>query len=341
MKQNLLFAVVAIVILMVAQETSSLKSISVRGANKYASNNAFTGKEICVLKVLNLYKMHYLKYVFYKRAKMIKKLYNLERQRRKYDRLHSEEIENEDTGENTWTESRRLVRKTEIEFNKKHLRQFIKKMGDKMKIFGKVFTYKQLKRKKETLRKIRKNWVSTVARGSAFNRESTLSRDIQNLLMHQFGLARMYKRRLTHCNLNTQPSLARCEQMHGTGSCETLYSGVVHKKCPKGLQRVGCCSCAPPCPIHHFKDDNYFCTPKKNYKLDLYYTKSECQLEQKNCIKVGSKFTGVCKAGFHQVKDSLECRVDCPKGWTVENNSCLKPGIISLGTPFVWIKSDN
>lgn len=306
-----------------------------RGSNQYAINNAFTGKEICVLKVVNKYKMHFLKYVLYRRAKSVMRLYKLEHSRRKSDRLHSLYESKSD-----WN-SRALVNPEVKQYNKMHLHKFIKKMGSKMKIFGRVFTYKELKNKYSTLKKLRENWIRTVRKGSSFNIESSLAANIQNLLMHQFGLPKKYQMQLSRCKLNTISSMQKCQKMYGPDSCVVLYSGVVHKKCPQGLERVGCCSCAPACPNNHFIDNLYFCKPKENYKLDQYHTLSECQKEQKSCMKFEEKFTGECKPGFERDRDFPECRAQCPQGWKEINESCLKPGIISLGTPFVWDKSDN
>lgn len=331
--------VIAFLVVVLASETLSKTTVKLPkllGSNQFAINDAFTGKEKCILKTLNMYKMHFLKFVLYHRAKEITQLYKLELSKRHFDRIRGMNRQYND-----WQNSRGLTNQATKSFNKIHLQKFIKKMGPKMKIFGKLFTYKQLKLKYKTLKKLRGNWVSTIRRGRTFNVESSRAADIQNMLMHQFGLPKKYRMRLTHCKLNSKPLMDKCQNMYGSNTCEVLYSGVVHKKCPKGMERVGCCSCAPPCPAHHFKDDHYFCKPKKSYQLDLYSTLSECKLEQIECSKVEDKYTGNCKAGFERDAELPQCRAQCPQGWKEIKESCLKPGILSLGTPFVWDKSDN
>lgn len=313
---------------------NTMNKPKLRGSLSFAVNDPFTAKERCVLRVANLFKSKYLKYVVMRRAKRIADYYRLEKLRRKsfgYRRI--------------WDPSRDLKVKKKLSnqdaYIRQHIRQFIKKMGKRMQIFGKVYSEKSVNNPEKLLRHIRHNWINALRVDTSNNKESILGSEIQNMLIHQFSLRKRYKTELEHCHLSVKPSLKRCEKMNGKGSCEVLYSGVVHKKCPSGLWRVGCCSCAPKCPDSHFVEDHYFCRPKQSYQLDVYVTETECVKEQGTCELYGDRYIGQCKNGFKKADDLPACQVECPKGWTGLQEKCLKPGIVSLGTPFVWIKSDD
>ena len=326
--------ILAIALAGASEETMMILKPQVHGSLPFAANDPFTSKERCVLKAVSRFKTNYLRFVVTKRAKRIAELYRLERLRRKKFKLR-----------NTWGNSRDLKETVkasrEEEYNQQHIRQFIKKMGKKMQIFGRVYSEIELQDPQKLLKTIRHNWINALTVDTSNNRESVLASEIQNLLIHQFSLSKRYKADLEHCHLSTAPSLRRCEKMFGKNSCEVLYSGVVHKKCPKGLFRVGCCSCAPSCPQDHFLEDHYFCRPKQSYQLDQFLTKEECEKQLGRCDLIADHFVGQCKPGFKKAADLPECQVECPRGWTEMQEKCLKPGIVSLGTPFVWIKSDD
>ena len=314
------------------------------------SSDAYTSKEKCVLNILEAYKQHHIGFMVKLRSKKILKLYNLEHKLKSWN-SKMKENSLESAGVNGW-EGRRLLAKggwkskaryhSGHEVNDPHLKAFIRKQGANMLLFGKLYSKSTLRKQHQLLAKIRKNWVSTLIKGKSYNQESFHASEIQNFLVNQYNLHQQYKADLEKCRLNTTSSLLRCESLYGRGTCEMLYPGVVHKKCPAGLQRVGCCSCAPGCPNSSFyQEDNYYCVPFKVYSLDPYITQSECEKTHPKCSQVEGRFVGACKTGFTLIADSIECQVDCPKGWAVEEQKCRKPDIVSLGTPLVWIKSDN
>ena len=51
------------------------------------------------------------------------------------------------------------------------------------------------------------------------------------------------------------------------------------------------------------------------------------------------EFVPACVKGFSA--EGAQCRIDCPKGYKVIKGRCARKGIVSLGTPFLWIASDN
>lgn len=306
--------------------------------------SSLTNKEKCVSNILAMYRNNYIKYIVKLRTRLIKRLYIIER-KNKYWRQRTQQEGTEDK-KSDWsrgindearTDGRRLLNK----LTKDEEAAFIKKMGDKVKIFGKVFTEKEIKRPAEILADFKKHWIITLLKGQTFNRESKVASNIQSFLVNQFNLHRRYKSELRRCFLNEKPSMERCESMYGKNSCELLYSGVVHKRCPEGTQRVGCCSCAAPCPSKFYKSENYFCLRSQHYYLDRYSTQAECQQEHKICSQLGNLFYGNCITGFTREAETNICKVNCPAGWAIHDGKCIKPNITSLGTPFVWIKSDN
>lgn len=326
--------------------------------------SAFTNKEICIRNVIEGYKNKYIPFNVKRMIKKITKMYRMERKRRK--NLVNQVDSAEDDGGSDWQSfadvggnqagnSRRLEMVNAFENAAKprllklkkihpHLKKFIHENREKLKIFGVWFTYKTLRRSPaKVINYMKRHWSRTVLKGQWYNHEASASSKFQRFLVNQFGLFKKYRTELDHCHLNVKPSLERCEGMYGKNNCLVLYAGVVHKKCPDGLVRVGCCSCATPCPQNFYRDDFYYCVRSKVYALDQYHTETECTAEQHSCQKRGSRYIGHCAAGFQQEGQLPRCRVLCPTGWKQIENSfeCLKPTIISLGTPFIWIKSDN
>lgn len=118
---------------------------------------------------------------------------------------------------------------------------------------------------------------------------------------------------------------------------------MVSKKCPNGLQRIGCCSCGLPCPSNYFKAKGFYCLRDRKYSLDKFKTKKECSIQYKStCMKIkvnsGNYWVPGCAHGFK--REGSICRILCPNGYKKYKGKCVRKGIISLGTPFVWIKSD-
>ena len=332
----------------------------VQSPTNFFSKMDYTPKESCLMGIVDSYKERYIRFMVNMKSKEIIRLYDLEKKLEKWNkRMKTDRFEDEVP---VVGEARRLEvfsgkQKGNFEAHKKnryfrqfsskdtknhHLADFIRKQGQKMLLFGKLYSRKALKNQTHLLEKIRTNWVSTLIRGKSYNQESYYLSQIQNLLVNQFNLHKRYKTELIKCRLNNAPSVSRCESLYGSQACEVIFPGVVHKKCPVGLQRVGCCSCAPSCPNpSFFTEDNYYCRPTKVYRLDPYTTKVECEMNHQKCEEIEGRFIGQCKAGFTRIPDSIECRVNCPDGWVEEEQKCRKPNIESLGTPFLWIKSDN
>ena len=337
-----------------------LQALQIQAATtkqSFASNDAFTPKEHCILNVLNGYRNRYLKFQVKLKSKKIMNMFTMERKlrawRKKMGLEHEQDLQTDWSSESNSralrSRSLRISRRSRrTNFNDPYSkfavsdRKFAKSMGDKIKIFGRLFTPEQLKDQKGITEYIQKKWVSSLRRGKYFNQESFLASEMQDFMVNQFNLYKRYRIELSHCKLNTDPSMKRCESQYGKGNCEVMYSGVVHNKCKEGLQRVGCCSCASPCPSSQYVDDNYYCQPAKTYHLDVFHNKAECEKQHSKCSLINNRYVADCVAGFERMGDQLECRITCPQGWKkTESGKCLKPHIVSLGTPFIWIKSDN
>lgn len=56
-------------------------------------------------------------------------------------------------------------------------------------------------------------------------------------------------------------------------------------------------------------------------------------------MKVGEMYAPYCSKGFSQ--DGDLCRIDCPADYKLIHGKCAKPDVLSVGTPFTWIHSDN
>src|SRR3990167_197248 len=326
--------------------------------------SAFTNKEICIRNVIEGYKNKYIPFNVKKRIKQITKMYRMEKKQRKV--LSPQADGGEEDGGQEWQSfadiggnqagarllemrsvSGQNIQPRKLALKRKlhpHLRKFLDENKEKLKIFGVWFSYKTLRKNPaKVISYMKEHWSRTVLKGQWYNHEASASSKFQRFLVNQFGLFKKYRSELDHCHLNVKPSLERCEGMYGKNNCLMLYAGVVHKKCPQGLERVGCCSCATPCPSDFYRDDFYYCIRSKFYRLDQYHTEKECVNEQHSCRKYKNKFIGHCAAGFEQEDKIPVCRTLCPGGWTQIERSleCLKPTIVSLGTPFIWIKSDN
>lgn len=197
-----------------------------------------------------------------------------------------------------------------------------------------------LKRKFAMVKFMRSNWQKMLSyKNRWLFKEVNILTDINTTLLHFDNLPKIYKIRLERCKLNLSAALQRCESLHGKGNCEKQNAGVVQKKCPAGMERIGCCSCAKKCP-DFFKSKGYYCLRSNIYKMDKFKQLKECQIQNKGqCMKVGEMYSPLCSKGFSQ--DGDLCRIDCPVGYKVIHGKCAKPDVISLGTPFSWIQSDN
>lgn len=157
--------------------------------------------------------------------------------------------------------------------------------------------------------------------------------------IHSF-LATDAKDKIKACGISLQGALQRCEAAHGSGNCETdaMYA---QKKCPTGLARIGCCTCAPACPTG-FDEKTLFCIKPAADKSAQYNTQAECEnLSKKTCEQwVLDFWVPRCTSGFVRV-GSDQCIAMCPEGWKDTSRHCHKPTTVQLGAPFVWQSRDN
>lgn len=161
------------------------------------------------------------------------------------------------------------------------------------------------------------------------------------------GLAKVYsylsqekKDKIKSCGISLTGPLSRCEAANGQGNCESdaMY---VQKKCPEGLTRIGCCTCAKACPTG-FDDKGLFCVKPAAIKSAQYTTQSECEsLSKTSCEQWTLDFwVSKCPAGFARV-GADQCIALCPEGWVDSGRTCLKPNSVNLSAPFVWTSADN
>lgn len=158
------------------------------------------------------------------------------------------------------------------------------------------------------------------------------------------------KIRMNACRLNLSRALNRCERLSGAGNCYKISPTMVQKRCPNGMTQIGCCSCVSKCPNNFYKENGPFCKRERIYELDPFETEDECIKHHKKCEKHNRKkgmttvYTARCRPGFedfHNLKGKIFCRVGCPENWKRKGLNCIKPGLVDLGTPYLWIKSDN
>lgn len=187
---------------------------------------------------------------------------------------------------------------------------------------------------------MRRNWSKMIAYKKRWlYREVRELNDINTALFYFKNFPKKYRIRMSRCKLNLSPAISRCESLHGKGKCIKLTPTMVHQKCPKDYERIGCCTCARRCPKKYFKSRGFYCLRTRVYKLDTFKTFKECKLQNKgHCNKLGVKFVPNCAKGF--IREGKNCRIMCPKGYKMFHGKCGKLDITSLGSPFTWIHSD-
>ena len=144
------------------------------------------------------------------------------------------------------------------------------------------------------------------------------------------------------CGLNLSGAINRCEAVNGKDACEVVAPTFVHKACPEGTVRTGCCSCTKVCPDSiAFIDSGLYCDKNFQYNVKIYTSINECRKNTtETCQKIGSLFSPKCRDGFMRVGLDL-CLPSCPADWIDLGDKCLKPTADSLGSPFAWTNGDN
>jgi hypothetical protein len=167
--------------------------------------------------------------------------------------------------------------------------------------------------------------------------------DYVNKMMLFFGqLEDTTKTDIWGCGLNLSSASKRCERVHGTDACEVVTPTFVHKRCPQGFVRMGCCTCTKACPDSFvFVDAGLYCEKNFKYSEKRFQTAEECRIKNfQDCENIEGLFLAPCRKGFKRVGIDL-CMPECPESWTDLGDKCLKPEPIELGTPFAWTNGDN
>lgn len=183
--------------------------------------------------------------------------------------------------------------------------------------------------------------TSKVGRGlQMLNTNSNADKAIAALSKIHGFLATEAKDRIKTCGISLEGALKRCEAAHGSGNCETetMYA---QKKCPSGLKRIGCCTCATACP-EGFDEKALFCMKPAAAKSPQYNSQSDCEnLTKKGCERwVLDFWVPKCNSGFTRV-GADQCIALCPEGWNDAGRHCMKPTTVQLGAPFTWEARDN
>jgi len=185
--------------------------------------------------------------------------------------------------------------------------------------------------------------VKTQAAPIAVDHSDLSYTDYINKMMLMFAqLESETKTDVWSCGLNLSNAIKRCESVNGAGACESVTPTFVHKICPKGSMRMGCCTCSIVCPnTFNFVDGGVFCVKHFKYTEKIYTDIAECRrVNIQDCQNIGGKFVAPCRAGFSRVGLDL-CIPSCPADWEDLGDRCLKPKNINLGAPFAWLNGDN
>lgn len=115
---------------------------------------------------------------------------------------------------------------------------------------------------------------------------------------------------------------------------------MVFKRCPKGYDRHGCCTCAIKCPAPYI-ENGFHCYKPAFKVMKTYESIMQCNKDnQINCVRFGSRFVvGDCGENYERVGATM-CVPKCPLGWKDEGKRCFKPGTFHNGPPFTWAYGD-
>jgi len=162
---------------------------------------------------------------------------------------------------------------------------------------------------------------------------------IARLIKNFFAMSKKTQQSIRDCNPNSKKALERCEQRHGTGSCEIVAPGLANKKCPAGLKRKGHSICTVSCP-EGWIDRGLDCYKPKGYKTLRYKSKKECKKSNKKCQKFHLKYwVPRCKVGYFR-HGSDACTPGCPEGWMDLGRKCMRSTVVNVGDVFTWVPSD-
>lgn len=211
----------------------------------------------------------------------------------------------------------------------------------KVKLLFLHVNLRKLRRRYRLVKYMRRNWFKMLGyKRRWLYKEVRDVTSINTALFYFNNFPKKYRIRLARCKFNLKPAFKRCESLHGKGNCEKITPTMVHRVCPKGRGRIGCCSCGKPCPQKYYKAKGFYCLRTRFYNLDKFRTLKECERQNKkgHCQKIGKFYLPFCAQGF--IQEKLACRIACPKGYKMHHSKCRRLEITSMGSPFLWIHSD-
>ena len=324
-----------------------------------------TPKQQCIRKVVRIYKYHFIRWFIYHRAKVLRRRLIHKLRRRRGRRLflrHSLYMRYYNRHSRHHRHLRHHLRRRYYShrfhrymyrhrfrlrrhryYRRRHVRigrRWKRRRRMKAKLMFLHLNLRRLRRRYRLVKYMRRNWYKMISYKKRWlYREVREMNDINTALYYFKNFPKKYRIRLSRCKLNLKPSMERCDSLHGKGNCVKLSPAMVHSKCPKGMVRVGCCSCAKPCPKKYFKTRGYYCLRTRVYKLDKFKTAKECKLQNHGkCYKASKAWVPSCAKGF--LREGQNCRIACPKGYKMFHGKCGRLDITSLGSPFTWIHSD-
>ena len=318
-------------------------------------SDGLTPKQKCIKKIAYFFRHRFLRWYSHTHLKKLRKKASRRPPRGRKLKYRKS------TRHSSWRFSAPRRRSTWVYRSTRHRRRYPKRAKKKSKsenLFGIKIQKNSLSKKSKAFHLLKNHWRNFLShRFKSKNREIYAEDQIWYMLNYYERLPLKYKMGIKSCNLNMGPALDRCQSLYGENSCQVVSPTIVQKKCPEGKQQVGCCECAQSCPKSEFETKGFYCKKVKFYTVLSFNSLKECvkyvgsgtgsnQKEKYGCKEVKKNvFQPDCKTGFskEEINGQVTCLVKCPDGFKQHKKNkfrCLRPGRESLGTPFLWIKSD-
>ena len=330
-------------------------------------SQGLTPKQKCIKKIAYFYRHRYLKWYTRTHLSILRKKASFLKP------PHGRKLETQKSQNNTRQNNWRFVASNRrqswvyrprrpYQRPQPRRRRYLKKKKPHMQnLFGLRIHKSTLNRRSRAYHLLKNHWRSVFSNTfKSRNHEIFAEDQIWYMLNYYDRLPLKYKMSIKNCNLNMTPAIQRCESLYGKKSCKMISPTMVQKQCSADKEQIGCCECAKSCPKGTFETKGFYCTKVKYYAILNFNSLDECNKynnsgtaskkeaknESSSCTKVKENvFQPNCKPGFSKeiINGQNSCLVKCPEGFSQHRRNklrCLRPGRESLGTPFIWIKSD-